>query len=188
MKFDLEKQQRRARVLCNLSIELLNLCRDCQKIEDTNCVTMETLEETITNNDFDDLILNAIKSIRNNKKRPDCSSIYDYLSKSLSNSDITKELISSRINYLTENNKLRKKQTNGEDSHFIINETAFPNEESQNTSNISISNPKTFETPFNINKENLSTQNSFPLKSFHLVEMATLDAFYKGLHRFQKLC
>ena len=114
MKFDLEKQRRRARVLGNLSIELLNLCRDCQKIdEDTNCITMETLEETISNNDLDDLILNAIKSILNNKKRPDSSSIYDYLSKSLSNSDITKELISSRINYRTENNKLRNKQTNG---------------------------------------------------------------------------
>ena len=159
MKFDLEKQRRRARVLCNLSIELLNLCRDCPKIdENTNCITMETLEETITNNDLDDLILNTIKSIRNNKERPDCSSIYDYLSKSLSNSDITKELISSRINYLTENNKLRNKQTNGKDSHFIINETAFPNEESPNKSNVSISSPKTFETPFNINKENLSAQ------------------------------
>ena len=102
-KFDLEKQWRRARVLCNLSIELLNLCRDCQKMddEDKNCITMETLEETITNYDLDDLILNAIKSIRNNKKRPDCSSIYDNLSKSLSNSDISKELISSKLNYLT---------------------------------------------------------------------------------------
>ena len=186
MKFDLEKQRRRARVLCNLSIELLNLCRDCQKIdEDTNCITMETLEETITNNDLDDLILNAIKSICNNKKRPDCSSIYDYSSKSLSNSDITKELISSRINYLTENNKLRNKQTNGKDSYFIINETAFPNEESQNKSNISISSPKTFETPFNINKENLSAQNSFPLKSSHLFEMATFDAFYEDYIDFK---
>ena len=94
---------------------------------------METLQETITNNDLDDLILNAIKSIRNNKKRPDCSSIYNYLSKSLSNSDITKELISIRINYLTENNKLRNKQKNRKDSYFIINETA-----------------NTFETSFNI--------------------------------------
>ena len=146
---------------------------------------METFEEIITNNDLDDLILNAIKSIRNNKKRPDCSSIYDYLSKSLSNSDIRKELISSRINYLTENNKLRNKQTNGKDSYFIINETACPNEESQNKSNISISSPKTFATPFNINKENLSAQNSFPLKSSHLVEMATFDAFYEDYIDFK---
>ena len=186
MKFDLEKQRRRARVLGNLSIELLNLCRDCQKIDkDTNCITKETFEEIITSNDLDDFILNAIKSIRNNKKRPDCSSIYHYLSKSLSNSDITKELISSRINYLTENNKLRNKQTNGKDSYFIINETAFPNEESQNKSNISISSPKTFGTPFNMNKENLSVQNSFPLKSSHLVEMATFDAFYEDYIDFK---
>ena len=184
MKFDLEKQRRRARVLGNLSIELLNLCRDCQKIdEDTNFITMETLEETITNNDLDDLILNAIKSVRNKKKRPDCSSIYDYLSKSLSNSDITKELIPSRINYLTENNKLRNKQTNGKDSYFIINEAAFPNEESQNKSNIS--NPKTFGTPFNINKENLSAQNSFLRKSSHLVEMVTFDVFYEDYIDFK---
>ena len=114
-----------------------------------------------------------------------CSSIYDYLSKSLSNSDITKELISSRINYLTENNKLRNKQTNGKDSYFIINETAFPNEESQNKSNTSISSSKTFETPFNMNKENLSAQNSFPLKSSHLVEMATFEAFYEDYIDFK---
>ena len=88
---------------------------------DTNCIAMETLEEAITNDALDDLSLNAIKSIRNNKKRPDCYSIYDYLSKSLSNSDITKQLISSRLTYLTENNKLKNKQTNGKDSCFMMN-------------------------------------------------------------------
>ena len=41
---------------------------------ETNCIAMETLEEAITNDVLDDLLLNAIKSIRNNKKRPDCSS------------------------------------------------------------------------------------------------------------------
>ena len=153
--------------------------------EDTNCITMETLEETISNNDLDHLILNTIKSIRSNKKRPDCSSIYDYLSKSLSNSDITKQEITNRLNYLTENDKVINKQTNGKDSFFIINETLSLNEESQNESNISSPSPKTFETPYSINKENLSTQNSIPLKSSHLVEMALFDAFYEDYIDFK---
>ena len=101
------------------------------------------------------------------------------MSKSLSNSDITKQLISSRLTYLTENNKLKNKQTNGKDSYFILKEASFENEDSQNKSNISISSPTTFETPLNINKEILSTQTSIPLKSSHLVETATFDAFYE---------
>ena len=88
--------------------------------DDTNCIAMETLEEAITNDALDDLLLNAIKSLRNDKKRPDCYSIYDFLSKSLSNSDITKQLISSRLTYLTKNNKLKNKQTNGKNSYFIL--------------------------------------------------------------------
>ena len=153
--------------------------------DDTNCIAMETLEEAITNDALDDLLLNAIKSIRNNKKRPDCYSIYDYLSKSLSNSDITKQLISSRLTYLTENNKLKNKQTNGKYSYFILKEASFENEESQNKPNISISSPTTFETPLNINKESLSTQTSIPLKSSHLVETATFDAFYEDYIDFK---
>ena len=38
---------------------------------------METIDEAIANENLDNLILNAIKSIRNVKKRPDCSVIYD---------------------------------------------------------------------------------------------------------------
>ena len=36
-----------------------------------------------------------------------------------------------------------------------------------------------------MNKENLSVQNSFPLKSSHLVEMATFDAFYEDYIDFK---
>ena len=39
---------------------------------------METIDEAIANENLDNLILNAIKSIRNVKKRPDCFVIYDY--------------------------------------------------------------------------------------------------------------
>ena len=57
----------------------------------------------ITIEDLDNIILNAIKSIRNIKKRPDCSVIYDYLSKLLPNSEIphsTENNFSYRLEYL----------------------------------------------------------------------------------------
>ena len=51
-------------------------------------------------------MLNAIKSIRNIKKRPDCSVIYDHLIKLLPNSEINEENVSNRLEYLKNNNKL----------------------------------------------------------------------------------
>ena len=54
------------------------------------------------------------------KKRPDCSSIRDYISKLLSNSDITEEIVSNRLIYLTDNNKIKNKPTNERDSYYII--------------------------------------------------------------------
>ena len=50
---------------------------------------MATDDEAISNECIDDLIVNVIISIRNMKKRPDCSSIRDCVSKLLSNSNIT---------------------------------------------------------------------------------------------------
>ena len=88
-------------------------------VSNSNDITLETIEEAITNEYLDILIFNAIKSIRNIKKRPDCLSICDHLSKSLSNSEITEDIISNRLFYLTTNFKLKNKQTNGKDSYFI---------------------------------------------------------------------
>ena len=88
-------------------------------VSNSNDITLETIEEGITNEYLDILIFNAIKSIRNIKKRPDCLSICDHLSKSLSNSEITEDIISNRLDYLTPNFKLKNKQTNGKDSYFI---------------------------------------------------------------------
>ena len=58
---------------------------------------MATDDEAISNEYIDDLIMNVIKSIRNMKKRPGCSSTRDYVSKLLSNSDITEEIVSNRL-------------------------------------------------------------------------------------------
>ena len=66
-------------------------------VSNINDIITETIYEAIANEDLDNLILNAIKSIRNIKKRLDCSAIYDYLIKLLPNSDINKKSISNRL-------------------------------------------------------------------------------------------
>ena len=81
---------------------------------------MATDDEGMSNECTDDLIINVIKSIRNMKKRPDCSSIGDYISKLLSNFDITEKIVSNRLICLTDNNKIKNKPTNGRDSYYII--------------------------------------------------------------------
>ena len=86
-------------------------------------ITTEAIEEVIANEDLDNLILNAIKSIKNIKKRPDCSVIYDYLIKLLPNSEINEKNISNRLEYLTNHNTLKNKPNDGKDSYFIANET-----------------------------------------------------------------
>ena len=48
----------------------------------TNCITMETTEQEIADEYLDNLILNTINTIRKNRKRPDTSSIHEYLQKS----------------------------------------------------------------------------------------------------------
>ena len=53
----------------------------------------------------------------------DYSVIYDYLSKLPPNSQINEKNISNRLEYLTNNNTLKNKPNNGQDSYFIVNET-----------------------------------------------------------------
>ena len=88
-----------------------------------NDITMTTDDEAISNECIYDLIINFTKSLRIIKKRCNCSSIRDYISKLLSNSDITKEVI---LNYLTDNNKIKNKPTNGRNSYYIIDEIPLP--------------------------------------------------------------
>ena len=110
-------------------------------VSNINDITIETTDEAIANEDLDNLILNAIKSIRNIKKRPDCSVIYGYLIKLLPNSEINEKNISNRLEYLTNNNTLKNKP---KDSYFIVNET------DQNMPDISpeqILCPVNFKTP-----------------------------------------
>ena len=74
---------------------------------------METIEQEIADEYLDNLILNTINTIRKNRKRPDTSSIHEYLQKKLNNSDVTAEIIESRLSFLTKKNRIENKLTNG---------------------------------------------------------------------------
>ena len=94
--------------------------------------TMETIEQEIADEYLDDLILNTINTIRKNRKRPDTSSIQEYLHNKLNNSNVTAEIIESRLSFLTKKNKIENKLTNGKSSYFIkdqrsISEPIQPN-------------------------------------------------------------
>ena len=64
-------------------------------VSNINKITTDTIYRAITKEDLSNLILNAIKSTRNIKKRTDCSIIYDYLSKLLPNLRLTKRYLKS---------------------------------------------------------------------------------------------
>ena len=54
-------------------------------------ITMETLENQITLETLDHLIINAIKELRYiRKKNPDENSIFEYLNKTLENPELSK--------------------------------------------------------------------------------------------------
>ena len=89
----------------------------------TNCLTMETIEQQIAGEYLDNLILNTITTIRKNRKRTDTSSIHEYLHKKLNNSDVNAEKIESRLSFLTKKNRIENKLTNGKSSYFIKDQT-----------------------------------------------------------------
>ena len=79
----------------------------------TSCTTMETIQRKVTDEYFDNLILNTINTIRKNRKRPDRSSIHEDLRKELNNSDVTAEIADIRLSFITKKNRIKNKLTNG---------------------------------------------------------------------------
>ena len=70
----------------------------------TNCITMDTIEQEIADEYLDNLIRNTINTITKNRKCSDTSSIHEYLQKKLNNSDVTAEMIESRLSFLNKEN------------------------------------------------------------------------------------
>ena len=61
-------------------------------------ITIETLENQPTLETLEHLIIDAIKEIRDSKKkRPDENSIFEYLNKTLENPDLKKQYMESRL-------------------------------------------------------------------------------------------
>ena len=94
-------------------------CRDFQMAlslmanTELNNVSMDSIEDLTAVNVLDDVITNAINTIRKNKKRPDETSIYEFLNKNLENANLTKITINEKLTSMLNNNRITNKLTNG---------------------------------------------------------------------------
>ena len=75
--------------------ELINI--SINSIEDLTAV--DVLED----------IINAINTFKKNKKRPDETTIYQFLNKNLENTDLTKIVINDRLTFMSNNNRITNK-------------------------------------------------------------------------------
>ena len=74
---------------------------------------MDSTEDLTAVNVLDDIIVNAINTIRKNKKRPNETSIQEFLNKTLETAKLTKTTISERLNSMSKNNQITNKFRNG---------------------------------------------------------------------------
>ena len=87
---------------------------------------METIKQGIAGEYFDNLILNTINTIRKNRKSPEHHPYTNIYKKKLNNSDVTIEIIESRLSFLIKKNRIENKLTNGK-SFYFIKDQAFLN-------------------------------------------------------------
>ena len=97
-----------------------------------------SIKSVITDETLDDLILNAIIPIRNNKKRPDSNSTFEYINRELKNSDITHILVDTRLSFLAVDGKLEIKYQSGKTSYWIRAESNLSLEERVNVLNTDV--------------------------------------------------
>ena len=106
---------------------------------------MDSIEDLTAVNVLDHIIINAINTIRKNKKRPDETSIYEFLNKNLENANLAKITINERLTSMSNNSRITNKLTNGKNSYFVTsNESSEPKEdvEKQLLTNIETPPPK----------------------------------------------
>ena len=65
-----------------------------------NYVSTDSNEDLTAVNVLDDTIVNVINTIRKNKKRPDATSIYEFLNKNLENAKLAKTIIDERLTFM----------------------------------------------------------------------------------------
>ena len=73
---------------------------------------MDSIEDLTAVNVLDDIIVNAISTIRKNKKRPDETSVYEFLNKNLENANLKKRKITNEKNsyFVTNNASIEPKE------------------------------------------------------------------------------
>ena len=74
---------------------------------------MDSAEDLTAVNVLDDIIVNAINTIRKNKKRSDETSIFEFFNKSLENANLAKITINETLTSTSKNNRITNKLTNG---------------------------------------------------------------------------
>ena len=91
---------------------------------------MDSIEDLKVVNVLDDIIINAINTIRKNQKRPDETLIYEFINKNLKDANLTKVTINERLTFMSKNNRITNKLTNGKKSYFVTNnESSEPKED-----------------------------------------------------------
>ena len=78
-----------------------------------NNVSMDSIRNLTAVNVLDDIIITVINTIRKNKKRPDETSVYEFLNKNLENANLPNININERLTSTLNNNCITNKLTNG---------------------------------------------------------------------------
>ena len=78
-----------------------------------NNVSMDSIEDLTAVSVPDDIIVNAINTIRKNKKQPEETSIYEFLNKNPENGNLTKIAVNERLTSMSKNNRITDKLTSG---------------------------------------------------------------------------
>ena len=74
---------------------------------------MDSIEDLTAVSVPDDIIVNAINTIRKNKKQPEETSIYEFLNKNPENGNLTKIAVNERLTSMSKNNRTTDKLTSG---------------------------------------------------------------------------
>ena len=82
---------------------------------------MDSTEDLTAVNALGDITVNVINTIGKNKKRPDETSIQEFLNKNLETAKLTKTTISERLNSMSKNNQITNKLTNRKKPYFVTN-------------------------------------------------------------------
>ena len=114
-------QNRKGQVAATLPAFISRFHLSLMANTELNNVSMDSIEDLTAINVLDDIIINAINTIRKNKKRPDETSIYEFLNKNLENANLTKITINEGLPSISNNNHITNKLTNGKNSYFVTN-------------------------------------------------------------------